>query len=289
MRLVLFLASAVVFAVGSANAQSSADSTLLASNSSSAPAWSSSALSLDGMTSAVNGAANEAANEAANGAPTASPISPSGAASAQENGERSRHTAPQRSLFTFELGAGFNAPVANDIPYISWGGNLTVGGGVNLTRHLALMAEYQFIDNKLPGNLIAQVGADSGNAYFNSITLSPVLDLFPRRTNSVYLTGGGGFYHKLTTFSSPVPVFYCDYFGDCGVGYASSTVYQFSSNQAGGNAGIGFTHRLRGNYRNSRARLYAEVRYLFVNTPPISQINGLGTTELIPVTFGVRW
>jgi hypothetical protein len=35
-------------------------------------------------------------------------------------------------------------------------------------------------------------------------------------------------------------------------------------------------------------RVFAEARYLFLNTPS-NATNGLGATELIPVTIGVRW
>jgi aspartyl/asparaginyl-tRNA synthetase len=36
-------------------------------------------------------------------------------------------------------------------------------------------------------------------------------------------------------------------------------------------------------------KLFAEARYTWINTPPITETNGLGRTELIPVTFGMRW
>jgi hypothetical protein len=36
-------------------------------------------------------------------------------------------------------------------------------------------------------------------------------------------------------------------------------------------------------------KLFAEARYLFIKTPPITTTDGLGTTELIPVTMGLRW
>ncbi len=42
-------------------------------------------------------------------------------------------------------------------------------------------------------------------------------------------------------------------------------------------------------YGDGTSQLFAEARYLYVHTPPISQNNGLGTTELIPVTVGVRF
>jgi hypothetical protein len=36
-------------------------------------------------------------------------------------------------------------------------------------------------------------------------------------------------------------------------------------------------------------KLYAEARYVYLNTPSIGQTDGLGTTELLPVTIGLRW
>jgi hypothetical protein len=190
---------------------------------------------------------------------------------------------PSASKFTFDLGAGFNAPIGNDNPYITWGGNLTIGGGLRITNHLSGLVEYQFIGNKLPGAFIAAQGADTGNAHIHSITFSPVLDLFPKRVNSIYLVGNGGWYHKSTNFNT---VYGYDYYGYP----VYVTVDSFSSNQLGGGGGFGITHRLGSSYSSdSRLKLYAEVRYLFLNTPGIRETNGLGTTGLIPVTFGIRW
>ena len=194
--------------------------------------------------------------------------------------------------YTFEVGAGFNAPIGNDTPYITWGGNLTVGGGLRFNKRLSLLTEYQFIDDKLPGSLIAAVSNGTqgagGNAHIWSFTMAPVVDLFPKRTNSIYLTGGGGFYRKLTSFTDPEEVEECYYF--CGIGVENVVVGHFSSNQGGLNLGLGLTHRLGGIYGDtSKTQLFAEARYLFLNTPGVNQINGLGTTELVPVTLGVRW
>lgn len=190
--------------------------------------------------------------------------------------------------FAIEAGAGFNAPVGNDTPVITWGGNFTVGGGLHFSKRFALLAEYQFMDNKLPGSLIADAGSQGGNAHIWSLTLDPVIDLLPKRNNSVYITGGGGFYRKLTSFTDPEEVEECNYF--CGIGVENVTVGHFSSNQGGINLGLGITHRLGGIYGDpSKTQLFAEARYLFLDTPGVNQTNGLGTTELIPVTLGVRW
>lgn len=203
--------------------------------------------------------------------------------STHDSGRR-RYASPNTGKLALEFGGGFNGPVGNDTPYITWGGNFTIGAGLHLNSYLSILGEYQFMDNKLPGALIASTGfaGDSGNAYINSFTVSPMVDLFPRRVNSIYATGGIGWYHKKTEFSSQAC---CDFYG-----YPISIIdYAFSSDQWGGNLGLGYTHRLGGVYGDGRAKLFAEVRYLYIHTPPITEVNGLGVTELIPVTFGIRW
>jgi hypothetical protein len=214
----------------------------------------------------------------------ASAAAAGGAAGQEERGWKHKIS----NNFAIEAGGGFNAPIGNDTPVITWGGNFTVGGGLHFNKRFALLAEYQFMDNKLPGALIADAGAQGGNAHIWSLTLDPVVDLFPKRNNSVYVTGGGGFYRKLTSFTDPEEVEECNYF--CGIGVENVVVGHFSSNQGGLNLGLGLTHRLGGIYGDtSKTQLFAEARYLFLNTPGVNQTNGLGTTELIPVTLGVRW
>jgi len=186
------------------------------------------------------------------------------------------------SRWTFEAGAGFNAPIGNDIPYITWGGNFTVGGGYRLSQRFSVMGEYQFIFDKLPGAFVAAGGGQNGNAHIQSITAAPAFDLFPKSTNDIYLVGGGGWYHKSTNFTIQVC---CDFYGYP----VNVTTNSFSSDQWGGSIGFGLTHRLGGVYGDGTMKLFAEVRYLFINTPPFSEPNGLGTTGLIPVTLGVRF
>ena len=157
------------------------------------------------------------------------------------------------------------------------------------------MAEYQFIDDKLPGAIIAETGANGGNAHIWSLTLDPVIDLFPKSQNTIYLTGGGGFYRKVTSFTDPQQALYCDFYF-CSPVIVNQVVGHFSSNQGGWSAGAGYEHKMGGMYGDSRLKLFAEARYLDVDTPAVSgSPNGLGPatiaahTKLIPVTFGVRF
>jgi hypothetical protein len=206
------------------------------------------------------------------------PASPAGGRGGQYD-NRSRRGGRQ---YSFQAGAGFNAPIGNDIPFVTWGGNFLVGGGLKLSPWFSLLGEYGFIQDKLPGALVAAGQGDTGNTRIQSLTLEPVIDLFPKKSNSVYLVGGGGWYHKSTNWN--VLIGY-DFYGYPVYATAST----FSSNQGGVNGGLGFTHRLGGVYGDGTAKLFAEARYLWINTPKLGEPNGLGTTGLIPVSFGVRW
>ena len=94
------------------------------------------------------------------------------------------------SHLTYEVGGGFNAPTSDSSPYITWGWNFTVGGGYRFDKHLALNLEYQFIDSKLPGAIIAQAGATGGYAHIWSFTLDPAYDFNPKSAIEFYATGG---------------------------------------------------------------------------------------------------
>jgi hypothetical protein len=194
--------------------------------------------------------------------------------------------------FTFEGGGGFNAPASNKI---TWGGNITIGGGYTLSERLALLAEYQFIADKLPGALIAEAGATGGYAHIWSLTVDPVFDIYPKKSNDLYITGGGGFYRKVTNFTDPQQAQYCSYYY-CQTGVQNQVVGHFSSNQGGFSVGGGYMRRFGGMYGESRTKLFAEVRYLDVLTPAATtNPNGLGTTtvtagtRVIPITLGIRW
>jgi hypothetical protein len=262
----VFMTAAIV--LGAALAPARADDL---SNPSHAPAVS--------TESASYSSSNDFAIPDLSSADPAAPASP-----AHGSGQYDNRSGAGRSArrWAFEAGGGFNAPIGNDIPYITWGGNFTVGGGMHFNRWFALLAEYQFIADKLPGALVNAGGGDTGNAHIQSITAAPVIDLMPKHATSVYLVGGGGWYYKSTNWN--VLVGY-DFYGYP----VYATANSFSSNQFGASGGFGISHRMGGVYGDGTAKLFAETRYLWIDTPKIGEPNGLGTTGLIPVTLGVRW
>ncbi|MDE3201122.1 MAG: outer membrane beta-barrel protein [Acidobacteriota bacterium] len=280
LRHATVIAAVAFFAIGSANAQFSSSL-----DSSSTPSVSESSSSQPLLADASSGMA----------ALPAAPSPAEGGAAGGQYGGRYKHRQSMFSHLAFEVGGGFNAPTNESSPYITWGGNLTVGAGYRFNPYLSLMTEYQFIADKLPGALIAETGAQGGHAHIWSLTLDPVVDLFPHSSNSIYVTGGGGFYRKVTSFTNPAYTQYCSYFY-CYPGVTNVVVGHFSSNQGGWNVGAGYSHRLGGLYGDSRMKLFAEARYLDVMSPAVTtQPNGLGTTtvgpgtKIIPVTFGIRW
>jgi hypothetical protein len=290
VRRALFAGVALLFAAGFAAAQTAAPSAsspapsidqFIAHSPFSSAGYSS---SQDGLSASGLQMAEFSLPDAANlGRPAAS-----GAAGGQygQGGGGGSHHGLFHHPLTFEFGGGFNGPVGNDTPYITWGGNFTVGGGLRFNKVFSLLGEYQFIDDKLPGAFISAVGTQAGNAHFNSITASPVIDLFPKKSNGAYIVGGFGYYHKSTNFSDYEC---CDIYGE----EVPENVLSITSNQWGGNVGLGLYHRLGSDMYGpdtaGTAEIFAEARYLYVHTPPISASNGLGTTELIPVTVGVRF
>jgi hypothetical protein len=193
------------------------------------------------------------------------------------------------SHIAFEAGGGFTAPLGNDHPFITYGYNLNFGAGWNSSKRFGTLLEYQFNRNKIPGATLAAVGAPGGNVNTWSLTVDPVFNYVQRGNWGGYVTGGGGFYRKVTNYTSPQPVQYCDYFyGYCGYDYQNVTIGHFSSNQGGLNIGTGVTWRVFG--PDSRAKLYAEARYVWVDSPRSSPTRqGTGTEELIPVTIGIRF
>jgi hypothetical protein len=214
-----------------------------------------------------------------------------GASAAPQYGQNNGQTSYESrwSHVAFEAGGGFTAPIGNDHPYVTYGGNFRVGAGWNFTSKFGALIEYEFHSNKIPGATLAAVGAPGGHVHTWGFSVDPIYNYSITSKFGGYVTGGGGFYRKVTIFTSPQPVEFCDYFyGYCGYGYQNVTIGHFSSNQGGLNIGTGFTWKAFG--PDSKAKLYAEARYLWVDSPRArAHQQGTGTEGLIPVTFGIRF
>ncbi len=243
--------------------------------------------------------------------PGAAPAGPVANASPQYGGHNNNYPSYNNYSSTWshiavDLGAGFTAPIGSDTSYNSalinselspsegWGYNINVGGGWNFSKRIGVLLEYQFNREGMAGDYLNALNAANsssggdigGNINTWSFTLDPVFYLPYSQGSGFFVTGGGGFYRKVTNFTEPE----CE--EDIYYGYIceSATAYHFSSNQGGFNAGFGWYHKVFG--PDSNGKFYAEVRYVWVNSPQPDSSNyyqGSGTEGLIPVTFGVRF
>lgn len=244
----------------------------------------------------------------------AAPAAPLANASPQYGGQHNNYPSYNNyngtwSHIAVDFGGGFTAPIGNDTtfsqgaitagylsPSEGWGYNINVGGGWNFTKKLGALLEYQFNRESMDNGYLNAFNAANPNTGTNgglggnintwSLTLDPVYYLPYNQGSGFFVTGGGGFYRKVTNFTSAV----------CGAslyyGYycQSATAYHFSSNQGGFNAGLGWYHKVFG--PDSNGKLYVEARYVWVDSPKADQSDyyqGEGTEGLIPVTFGIRF
>ena len=159
LRRVSISGSAAFLVIGIAHAQStaipsqSASASATPSESSSQQNWSSS-LQTFSLADSDNLAALPSSPE------------PSGSGGGGQAGDVHRGWKQNLSNnFALEFGGGFSGPLGSSSNYITWGGNFTVGVGLNFNKYFALLAEYQFIDDKLPGAIIAETGASGGDAH----------------------------------------------------------------------------------------------------------------------------
>jgi hypothetical protein len=189
-----------------------------------------------------------------------------------------------------EGGAGFDAPIGNTSDRQTSGYNIKLGGGWNFNQRFGALIEYEFNRSGIPNAVLTASGAPEGNVHIWGFTLDPIYYLKNNGGWGGYVTGGYGFYRRLTSFTEPVSEGYgCDFYGYCYPQYGSQTLSHFSSNEGGGSIGGGLTHSLG----NGGAKAYVEARYLHVAAPSSSSStqsgSGYGATNMIPVTFGIRF
>jgi hypothetical protein len=190
------------------------------------------------------------------------------------------------SHIAIEAGGGFNRPLGFTRSFETWGGNVQIGAGWNFTRWFSTLAEWQLMDNKIPGAYLANVGVPGGHIHTFGLTLEPTVNIQGKGSLGAYAFGGGGFYRRVTTFTVPEIEEECYYF--CYEEEVNVPVAHYSSNQGGFNLGGGVTWKVFGS--DSNARLFAEGRFVWVNSPATNVFGTPdGTEKFLPISFGIRF
>jgi len=171
----------------------------------------------------------------------------------------------------------------NDSPRLDNGWHITVGGGLNVTRHLETTLEYSYNGYGVGRKVLNEAQVPDGNSHLWSLTVNPKLRLNRRGNFNPYVVGGVGYYRRTVEFTRPVlvPVFIFDPF----LGGFFNTFVQadqklgdITRDGVGGSLGAGFETKLS----KTGLKFYTEARYHYADTGRIP-------TRMVPVTFGIRW
>jgi hypothetical protein len=184
--------------------------------------------------------------------------------------------------FRFNIGGGISFPQGDLGSFVNDGANFVVGGGYNFTRILGVDSEFMWADlpiNQATKNLLATTGA-SARQY--AWTFNPIVQLPIGHKLGAYAIGGIGWYHRSGETTTPGVGVVCDpywsWWYGCTLGTVNFVTGSHSGNAFGENIGAGVTFRLG----ESHAKIYAEFRYHHAGYDRVS-------TNLIPLTFGIRW
>jgi hypothetical protein len=222
------------------------------------------------------------------------------------------HTNPDgSSKYTFYVGGGFTLPVGGTHAYLAPSYNIQAGIGRNFNKTFGVNVEFDwanfgFQTSTLNNQLaiyngpffeygLPQIG---GTTHDWSFTLEPIMNFYTSDSWGAYAIGGGGFYHKVASFTTPVISQECDFYG-CFNYQANQTIDEYTSNAFGINGGVGLTYKFS---RFASQRLYVEGRYVYTFNSPrafdygdvnFNDVNvfpqNSAKTSFIPITFGIRF
>lgn len=191
-------------------------------------------------------------------------------------------SAQEISRFSFVIDGGFTQPVGNTGRHLDDGWNVGTGAGVNFNKYVGAMVDVNYNSFGINSATLANIGVPGGDVHVFAATLDPIVHLTPRSHFDLYVTGGGGIYHRYQQFTAPTvaSTFGFDpFFGFFpAVVPATQILSSYSVNKPGVDfgAGIALGSKWHGKF-------FAEARYnrIFMG-------NNLHT-DYIPVSFGFRW
>ncbi len=225
----------------------------------------------------------------------------------------SSHNPDGSNKYTFEFGVGLPIPIGDTHVYNTPSYAFQLGAGRNFNKNFAVLLQFDWdnmglqtktLNNELALYNLADADLSSigGNTHVWSFTLNPMYNFFQGNTLGAYVVGGFGFYHKVTTFTTPETGLVYTYFGYEEV-EENASFDHYSSNAIGVNGGFGFTYKPS---KFANEKFFVEGRYVFVNNSQrqgYTVANALTTsytgydfypansnrTTYIPIKVGIRF
>jgi opacity protein-like surface antigen len=184
--------------------------------------------------------------------------------------------------WAFNVGGGPSFGVGDAADRINTGYNVQVGGGYNFSKHFGLNIDYTFQSADLSNKALTAAGSPGGYAHAWGFSADPIYRIAPDRRLGGYVTGGFGVFTRTVNLTRPgvVPGVICDpwtFICYTGPVYADIIYRSNSVTKGGWNIGGGVTFRL-----NESLQFFTELRYYDILTSDVR-------TQLLPLTFGLRW
>jgi hypothetical protein len=183
---------------------------------------------------------------------------------------------------TFNVGGGFTQTLGATGRRIDPGWNFDAGAGYNFHPYVGLMLQFNYNQLDVNTATVNALGFPAGNIRQWSLTLDPVIHTNPRGPVDLYFIGGGGLYQRTQEFTQPataVVTGFDPFFGFYQFGVpANQVVASYTVNKPGVNGGMGVSFGSKWH-----VKFYGEARYhrMFLGNDR--------HTDLLPVTFGIRW
>jgi len=188
--------------------------------------------------------------------------------------------------WTFNVGGGGSLTNGETTKFVRGGGGIAAAGVArNYSKYFGFRLDFQFDNLPLRTSALQQAQAPGATSYVYSFTLDPIINIPVTKVWSGYIVAGGSFFHRSGKLdsSTAIPGSACNPFftwwGNCFNASLplNSKFLSASQNEWGDNFGAGVARKIRPNIE-----IYGEFRYLHGTHSGI-------TTDLRPITVGVRW
>jgi opacity protein-like surface antigen len=188
--------------------------------------------------------------------------------------------------WSFNVGGGASLPNGTTNTYVRGGGGIAAAGAArNYSKYFGLRLDFQFDNLPLRTSALELAQAPGATDHVYSLMLDPIINIRASKNWGGYVVFGPSFLHRSGKLdsSSAVPGSACNGFftwwGHCFAGSLpiNGNFLHSSQNEFGYNFGGGITRKIR-----PTMDFYAEFRYLH------GKHNNI-TTDLRPITIGIRW
>ncbi len=190
------------------------------------------------------------------------------------------------NTWSFNVGGGGSLTNGETTKFVRGGGGVGAAGVArNVSKYFGLRFDFQYDNLPLRTSALDEAQALSGTSQVYSFLLNPIINIPVTRLWSGYIVAGGGFFHRSGKLNSStaIPGSACNAFftwwGNCFNASLplNESFVSTGQNQWGESFGGGIARKVHGNIE-----IYGEFRYLH-------GIHSGITTDLRPITVGVRW